>query len=77
MIMDEHTVNQIAEAFRKILSEGEGGNDDTRRAILIKRIPIICNDILTIKGDLRWMKWIGSGFVSAAGLLALKALGIV
>lgn len=65
----------MAEAFRTVLSEGEAGNAE-RRAILIKRIPIICNDVMQIKNDLRWIKWLGMGFVSATGLLALKALGI-
>ncbi len=29
-----------------------------------------------MKADMRWIKWIGSGFVGAAGLLALKSLGL-
>jgi hypothetical protein len=71
--MEDKAVHQIAEAFRMVLSEGEADTQE-RRAILIKRIPIICNDVMQIKNDLRWMKWIGSGFVTAAGLLAFKAL---
>lgn len=29
-----------------------------------------------IKNDIKWLKWIGTGFVGAAGLLALKSLGL-
>lgn len=29
-----------------------------------------------ISSDLAWMKWLGSGFVVAAGMLALKSLGL-
>lgn len=60
------------------------------RFIDINRIPFICDDIRQIKKDnstqtdkvndigrdLRWMKYIGGGFVTAAGLLALKSLGL-
>lgn len=67
----------MAAAFRRVLSEGEAGQGEERRVILIKRIPIICNDVMSIKNDLRWMKWIGSGFVGAAGILAMKALGAI
>lgn len=55
----------------------------SKRFIDINRIPFICDDIKGIHekinamgSDLQWMKWIGMGFVSAAGLLALKTLGI-
>ncbi len=53
------------------------------RFIDINRIPFICDDMKGMHSamndlatDLRWMKWIGSGFVAAAGLLALKSLGL-
>jgi len=70
---------QIEDAVVKALGRGaaEGRYVDTGR------IPFICDDIKGIHntlndlgGDLKWIKWIGGGFVSAAGLLALKALGI-
>lgn len=68
----EKTVNHMAEAFRKVLSEGvEGGG---QRTILIKRIPIICNDILQIKSDLSWIKWLMMGIVGGVGALALTYL---
>lgn len=57
--------------------------DGQDRPALIARIPVICNDIRDIKTALirietnyTWMKWIGGGFVIAAGMLALKALGL-
>jgi hypothetical protein len=71
--MESLTTEQIAEAFRKVLSEGEGATEN-RRAILIKRIPIICNDILTIKGDLRWIKWLVMAICGGIGLLVIAFL---
>lgn len=76
--MDDQTVHQMAEAFRKVLSEGEGGGDgmngENRRAILIKRIPIICNDILTIKNNLKWITWMLMGITGGIGYIALQVL---
>lgn len=73
--MDEnHNVETMASAFRQVLSEG-AASDEGSRAILIKRIPIICNDILTMKSDLRWIRWLVVGIAGGIGILALKALG--
>ncbi len=58
----------MAEAFRKVLSEGP---NEGERTILIKRIPIICNDIIEIKSDMRWVKWISMGL---AGTVVLSAI---
>jgi hypothetical protein len=69
--MNEHLIEQMAEAFRKVLGEGTEGD----RAILIKRIPIICNDILEIKADMRWVKWISMGL--AAMLVSFTLASIV
>jgi len=67
----EETHKALVVALREAL------HDDTEEgSILIKRIPVICNDIRDIKNDMRWMKWIGMGFVGTAGLLALKSLGL-
>lgn len=66
--MKEHdTVDQIAEAFRKVLGEGEYPND--QRVVLIKRIPIICQDILNIKSDINWIKWLTLGLVGGVGAI--------
>lgn len=72
--MEEPSIEHIAAAFRKVLSEGEGEDGDVRRAILIKRIPIICNDILTIKADLKWIKWLVMGVCGGIGILVVTFL---
>ncbi len=73
--MSEATVDMMADAFRKVLSEGEAGSEE-QRAILIKRIPIICNDIIEIKtalqrmsGDFKWVRWLTTGLISGIGLI--------
>lgn len=70
-MMEEAVINAL----------GRGSVD--KKFVDVGRIPFICDDIRGIhdligdlKSDLRWIKWIGSGFVTAAGLLALKSLGI-
>lgn len=70
----EETENH--EALVKALKEALTDNSPNGWALL-NRVPLICNDIRDIKNDMRWMKYLGGGFVLAAGLLALKALGIV
>ena len=55
-------IEKMAAAFRKVLSEGSGEGE---RAILIKRIPIICNDIIEIKTDIRWVKWLSMAVAGA------------
>lgn len=72
--MEEETVHQMADAFRKVLSEGEGMEGENRRAILIKRIPIICNDILSIKTNLKWITWMLMGITGGIGYIALQVL---
>lgn len=52
-------------ALREVLSD-EGGSP-----LLIKRIPFICTDILKIKSDMAWVKWLTIaclGMGSAVGL---------
>ena len=67
--MDEH--EKLVSALKEVLRDNSAD-----APLLIKRIPFICNDIKDIRNDMRWMKYLGGGFVAAAGLLALKALGI-
>lgn len=69
----------LESAMEKFFSRGIG----EKRFVDVGRIPFICDDIRGIRAtieslqsDLRWMKWLGSGFVVAAGLLALKSLGL-
>lgn len=66
---------RMAQAFRTVLSEG-APEGEGKRTILVKRIPIICNDILQMKGDLTWIKWGLMAILGGVGLLALKQLGI-
>lgn len=68
----EAMVIAFSKAMRDLLTEGDEGT----KALLIKKIPLLCTDILTIKSDIRWIKWIGSGIVGGIGLLALKSLGV-
>lgn len=88
--MEPHSEQQIelfAAAFRKVLSEGEAGTEENR-AILIKRIPIICNDIIEIKEwqeksalaqektstDMGWIKWLVMGITAGVGALLISLL---
>lgn len=71
--------NALESAMEKFFSRGLG----EKRFIDVGRIPFICDDIRGIRGtidslksDLWWIKYLGGGFVVAAGLLALKSLGI-
>ncbi len=71
--MEESTVDKMAAAFRRVLSEGLPG-DESNRTILIKRIPIICNDILQMKTDLRWIRWFVMGMAGGIGMVAIFLL---
>lgn len=71
--MNDAEHEKLVKALREALSDTQNPGE---RPLLVQRIPFICEDIRTIKNDLRWMKWLGGGFVTAAGMLALKALGI-
>ncbi len=71
--MADNTIDQIADAFRKVLSEGvpEG---QAERLILIKRIPIICNDIIEMKTNIRWNTQITTGIAAGVGTLLILVL---
>ena len=60
---DPHT--QLVNALREVLTDGK----ETDKAILIQRIPFICNDIRSIKDTLWWISRISS--VIGAVILAL------
>lgn len=54
-----------------------------RRFVDVTQITRLCDDIDAINKkldkqvvDMAWIKWLGSGFVAAGGLLALKSLGL-
>lgn len=67
----EETLQIFTKAMRAVLTQGDEGT----KSLLIQKIPLLCTDILSIKSDIRWIKWIGSGIVAGIGLIALKALG--
>lgn len=76
------TKDAMIDALREIFGDGDKAASGEMN-ILIRRIPFICDDIVQmhkgidrISSDLAWMKWIGSGFVVAAGMLALKSIGL-
>jgi len=69
--MEDNEKQQLVEALKIALTDHSPNG-----WALLQRVPLICNDIKDIRNDLRWMKYIGSGFVAAAGLLALKSLGL-
>lgn len=56
-------------ALREVLSD-EGGSP-----MLIKRIPFICTDILKIKSDIGWIKWITVASVGLFGAVGLPVSG--
>lgn len=87
-LQQEELVEKTAQKTKAALLEGlrevfDGGDESDNMIVRWKRIPFLCTSVEEmhrsiddIKSDLRWMKWIGSGFVAAAGLLALKSLGL-
>lgn len=80
------TREDLYSVFKEILTEGDEGT----KKLLIQKIPLLCTDIMSLKAaiddiksaiernnaDMRWLKWIGTGFVGVGGLLALKQLGL-
>jgi len=68
--MNEH--EKMVQALREVLTEGE----QSEKAMLIKRIPFICNDIRDINVNLWWHRWLLLGIAGGIGLLALKTLGL-
>lgn len=69
----EEEVEKMATAFRRVLSEGLP-EEEGQRSILIKRIPIICADILQMKANLQWIKWLVVGITGGIGALIVMIL---
>jgi hypothetical protein len=74
---DMHAV--ITTALQEVLTQGDEG---TKR-LLIQKIPLLCTDVMTIKGDIRdvkndikWIKYFGTAILIGIGYLALKSLGV-
>lgn len=81
--VEEARVAQMKEGFQNALETFFSRGVDEKRFIDVGRIPFICDDLRGIhatlesmRNDMKWAKYIGGGFVIAAGMLALKALGI-
>lgn len=77
---------QIQQLLEEAVLRALGRGQEQGKFVDIGRIPFICDDIRgiheklmsidDIKRDLNWMKYLGGGFLIAAGLLALKSLGL-
>ena len=72
----EDHIENMAVAFRKVLSEGAPGGE-AERVILIKRIPIVCNDIMVMKADIGTIKTIGMYLLLGVGSLFLTVIGAI
>lgn len=66
----DETLKIFTHAMREVLTTGDEGT----KALLIQKIPLLCTDILRIKGDLFWIKWLLCGLVSGVGLLSISLL---
>ncbi len=65
---------QMQEGLVKALKEALSDNSPDGWALL-KRVPLICNDIRDIKRDMGWHKWLLLGITGGIGMIALKTLG--
>lgn len=66
----EETLKIFTHAMREVLSTGDEGS----KSLLIQKIPLLCTDILKIKGDLFWIKWLLMGMCGGLGLFAVSVL---
>lgn len=66
----DETLKIFTHAMREVLSTGEEGT----KALLIQKIPLLCTDILKIKGDLFWIKWLLMGMCAGLGLFTVSVL---
>ena len=76
--MDE----QLKKEIRQAVEDAFSASVSDKRYIDVSRIPLICQSVVEIhsslnkiNSDMWWIKYLGAGFLAAAGLLALKALG--
>jgi hypothetical protein len=70
LLAREETKNVFVHAMREVLTTGDEGT----KALLIQKIPLLCVDILKIKGDLFWIKWLLMGLVGGIGVLTISLL---
>lgn len=66
----DNLLDTFAEAMRKVLTSGDEGT----KALLIQKIPLLCTDIMKMKGDLVWIKWLLMGLIGGIGLLTIALL---
>jgi hypothetical protein len=64
---NERTLGIFVKAMREVLTEGDEGT----KALLIKKIPLLCTDILIIKGDISLIKKLGGYILLGVGSLFL------
>ncbi len=61
----------VFKAFREVLTEGDEGT----KALLIKKIPLLCTDVMLIKSDIATIKKIGGVILLGIGMLFLTLVG--
>lgn len=66
----DETLKIFTHAMREVLTTGDEGT----KALLIQKIPLLCTDILRIKGDLFWIKWLLMGMCGGLGIFAVSVL---
>lgn len=64
------TKEMFVRAMREVLTQGDEGT----KSLLIQKIPLLCADIMKMKGDLFWIKWLLMGMVAGVGLLTVSLL---
>lgn len=64
------TTEMIFNGLRRVLTEGEEGT----KMLLLKKVPLLCTDMLKMKSDLQWIKWLLMGMVGGVGVLTIALL---
>lgn len=68
-----------AEAVKVAKDLVEHAKETARQMLLttnldVSQIPLICNKIVRIQSDLRWMKWLLTGVVGGVGYIAVELI---
>ena len=67
----KETHMNLVNAIREVLTTGDEGT----KKLLIQKIPLLCTDILTMKGDIVLIKSIGKYILIAMGGLFVTLIG--
>lgn len=67
----EETKQVFIHAMREVLSTGEEGT----KVLLLQKIPLLCTDMLVMKGDIQVIKQVGKYILLGIGSLFLTLLG--